>query len=158
MPPSRTARGAAPAIIWYGLRRLPRARSAALTDSYRAGLDILARTGMTQDTRRNRAAEVAPDFIRSAVGFSYGEVFARPGIDLRARQLAAVAAFAALGRSTAQLREHVVAALHLGWSQAEIIEILIQTSVHAGVAAAIDALAECHDLLVERTISANDWE
>ncbi|WP_194953976.1 carboxymuconolactone decarboxylase family protein [Sphingopyxis solisilvae] len=120
-----------------------------MTDPYRAGIDILAQTGTTQDARRNRAAEVAPDFIRTAVSFAYGEIFARPGLDLKTRELAAVAVFAALGRSNKQLRQHVQAALHLGWSRDQITEILIQTAAHAGVAAAIDALAECHDLLAE---------
>lgn len=120
-----------------------------MTDPYRAGIDILSRIGSAQDDRRNRAAEIAPDFVRSAVSFTYGEIFARPGIDLKLRAFAAVAALASLGRSTAELRQHVEAALHLGWSRDEITEILIQTAAHAGVAAAIDALAECHDLLAE---------
>lgn len=120
-----------------------------MTDPYRAGIDILSQTGSIQEARRNRAAEVAPDFVRTAVSFTYGEIFARPGLDLKMREMAAIAAFAALGRSTAQLRQHVEAALHLGWSKAEIIEMLIQTAAHSGVAMAIDAIADCHDLLVE---------
>lgn len=120
-----------------------------MTDPYRAGIDILSQTGSMQEARRNRAAEVAPDFVRTAVSFTYGEIFARPGLDLKMRELAAVAAFAALGRSTAQLRQHVEAALYLGWTKTEIIEMLIQTAVHSGVAMAIDAIADCHDLLVE---------
>lgn len=119
-----------------------------MTDPYRAGIDVLSQTGSMQDARRNRAAEVAPDFVKTAVGFTYGEIFARPGLDLKTRELAAVAAFAALGRSTAQLRQHVEAALHLGWTRSEIVETLIQTAAHAGVAMAIDAIADCHDLLV----------
>jgi 4-carboxymuconolactone decarboxylase len=122
----------------------------SLTDSYRAGLDVITRTGAGQDPLRNRAAEVAPDFVRLAIGFSYGEIFSRPGLDLRSRELAAVSAHAAMGRSPAQLRTHVAAALHLGWTRAEIIEVLIQTASHAGVPAALNALAECHALLVER--------
>lgn len=127
-----------------------------MTDSYRAGIDILSQTGSTQDERRNRAAEVAPDFVRTAVGFTYGDIFARPGLDLRVREMAAIAAFAALGRSTLQLRQHVEAALHVGWSKEEVIEVLIQTAAHAGVAMAIDAIADCHDLLVDCTGASSD--
>src|SRR4051812_16190057 len=109
-----------------------------LNDSYRVGLDVLARTGAGHDARRNRVAEVAPDFARLAIGFTYGEVFARPGLDLKLREFAAIAACAAMGRSAAQLRDHVAAALHLGWTKAEIVELLIQTAVHAGIPAAFD--------------------
>lgn len=121
-----------------------------MTDPYRVGLDVLAQTGAGQDTRRNRVAEVAPDFVRLAIGFSYGEIFSRPGLDLKFRELAAVAAHAALSNSVPQLRTHVAAALHLGWSKSEIIEVLIQSATHAGMSSALDALADCHDLLVER--------
>lgn len=121
-----------------------------MTDPYRLGLEVLAQTGAGQDDRRNRVAEVAPDFVRLALGFTYGEILSRPGLDLKLRELAAVSAYAAMGRSTAQLRVHVAAALHLGWSKAEIVEILVQTASHAGITAAIDALADCHDLLVDR--------
>ena len=121
-----------------------------MTDPYRLGLEVLAQTGAGQDDRHNRVAEVAPDFVRLALGFTYGEILSRPGLDLKLRELAAGSAYAALGRSTAQLRVHVAAALHLGWSKAEIVEILVQTASHAGITAALDALADCHDLLVDR--------
>ena len=96
-----------------------------LTDPYRVGLDVLAQTGAGQDARRNRVAELAPDFARLAIGFAYGKVFSRPGLDLKLREFAAIAACAAMGRSAAQLRDHV--------------------------AAALDSLVWCHDLLVDVT-------
>ena len=121
-----------------------------MTDPYRLGLEVLAQTGAGQDDRRNRVAEVAPDFVRLALGFTYGEILSRPGLDLKLRELAALSAYGEMGRSTAQLRVQVAAALHLGWSKSEIVEILVQTASHAGITAALDALADCHDLLVER--------
>jgi len=120
-----------------------------VTDPYRLGLEILAQTGAGQDRQRNLVAEVAPEFARIAIGFTYGEIMGRPGLDLKLRQLGAIAATAAIGSDIAPLRAHVVAALHLGWTKAEIIEILIQVAAHAGITAALNALAECHDLLVE---------
>lgn len=129
-----------------------------MTDPYRAAIDVLAQTGVGQDPRRNRAAEVAPDFVRSALGFGYGEILARPGLDLKLRALALVAAEAATARSPQRLRDHVAAALHLGWTKAEIIEMLIQSAMHAGAPAALDALADCHDLLAEATSACQSCE
>ena len=99
-------------------------------------------------TESHRSA--SPTFVVDSIGFSYGEIFSRPGLDLKFRALAAVSAHAAMAISPPQLRTHVAAALHLGWTRAEIIEVLIQTASHAGVPAALNALAECHALLVER--------
>jgi 4-carboxymuconolactone decarboxylase len=124
-------------------------RDDQVTDPYRLGLDILAQTGSGQDKNRNRAAEVAPDFVKLAVGFTYGEILSRPGLDLKLRIFSSLSAYAALSSSPAQLRTHVAAALHLGWSKGEIIEVLIQSAVHAGAPAALEALSDCHDLLVD---------
>jgi len=47
------------------------------------------------------------------------------------------------------LRMHVAAALQLGLGRAPIIEILMQSAVYGGFPAALNALAECHDLLTD---------
>lgn len=117
-----------------------------MTDRYRQGVAILAELGALTETTANRVAEVTPDFARMAIEFSYGDVFARPGLDLPARELAAVAALAAQGTAP-QLRIHVAAALRLGWTREQLIEVLIQTAVFAGLPRAINAIAECHDML-----------
>jgi 4-carboxymuconolactone decarboxylase len=121
-----------------------------VTDAYLAGLDVLASVGADNDELRNRAAEVAPEFVRIAISFTYGEIFNRPGLDLRTRMIAAVAAAVASRGSTEALRQAVESALHLGWSQREITEAIIQTAAHAGVPVALKALTDCHDLLTSK--------
>jgi 4-carboxymuconolactone decarboxylase len=44
---------------------------------------------------------------------------------------------------------HVAAALKLGIDKAEVVEILMQSAVYGGFPAALNALADCHDLLAE---------
>lgn len=119
-----------------------------MADNYRTGLETLDRAGL-EGTIANKLAEVAPDFARMAIAFPYGEIFSRPGLDLKTRELLALSNAAALGHAEPQLRGHVIAALRLGWKQAEIVEALMQTAVIAGFAAASNALVQCHDLLVE---------
>ncbi len=117
-------------------------------ERYRRGVEILqllSGNGVEQVT--NRVAEVAPDFARMTIEFPFGDLYARGTLDLRSREVAALAALAALGRMP-QLRVHVAAALNLGLSRAEVVEILMQTAIYAGFPPALNALAECHDLLV----------
>lgn len=57
--------------------------------------------------------------------FAYGDVYARPGLDLRERELSTVAALAAQGDTAAQLDFHIDAALHVGVQPEEVIEALI---------------------------------
>jgi len=118
-----------------------------MTDTYRRGLDTLARAGNKPDGAQNKLAEVSPDFARMAIAFPYGEIFSRSQLDVKTRELLAVVATAALG-ALPQLRGHVAAALHFGWSQAEVIEAVMQTAVFAGFPAATNSLTACHDLLV----------
>ncbi len=120
-----------------------------LDERYRRGVEILQRlsgNGVEQVT--NRVAEVAPDFARMTIEFPFGDLYARGALDLRAREIAAIAALAALGRIP-QLRVHVGAALNLGLGREEVVEVLMQTAIYAGFPPALNALAECHDLLTD---------
>ena len=73
-------------------------------------------------------------------------------LDLRSRELVAIAALAASGKAGPQLRTHVESAASVGISKAEVTEILMQVSLYAGFPASLNALADCHDLLTEEDI------
>lgn len=49
-------------------------------------------------------ADVSPDLGRFIVEFAFGEVYARPGLDLFSRELVTIAALTAMGSATPQLR------------------------------------------------------
>ena len=51
-------------------------------------------------------ADIAPDLGRYIIEFGFGDVYSRPGIDLRTRELATVAALVALGNARPQLEVH----------------------------------------------------
>jgi 4-carboxymuconolactone decarboxylase len=85
------------------------------------------------------AARLAPDFYRYVAASAFGMIWARPGLALRDRSLVTVAQLAALGR-TEELKAHLAGALNLGISQEELVEVLMQTAVYAGVPAANVAL------------------
>jgi 4-carboxymuconolactone decarboxylase len=119
-------------------------------ERYRRGVAIQQLlSGGTSEPLASRVAEVAPDFARMTIEFPLGDLYSRGAVDLRVRELAAIAVLAALGRM-AQLRLHVGAAAHAGCTREEIVEILMQTAIYAGFPCAHDALAECHDLLTDR--------
>jgi len=87
-------------------------------------------------------AGVAPDLGEMIVSFAYGDVMARPGLDVMTRQICTVAMLAAMGGHTApELKAHIRGALQVGWTKEEISEVLIQTAVYAGFPAAINAAA-----------------
>jgi len=117
---------------------------------YLKGVEILeAVTGNPAEQLTSRVAELAPDFARMTIEFPFGDIYARDALDLGTREVAAIAALAALGNAAPQLRVHVAAALHLGLARGEVVEILMQTAIYAGFPAALNALAACHDLLID---------
>ncbi len=83
---------------------------------------------------------ISPDFARWIVESAYCDVLARPQLPLRDREIATLAALATLGNAPAQLRAHVEGALNVGLSKDEIVEVLMQMAVYAGVPAAINAM------------------
>ncbi len=76
--------------------------------------------------------DIAPDFARYLLEFPFGDIYARPGLDLRSREIATVAALTAMGNAAPQLKVHIGAALHVGLTQDEIVEVIMQMAVYAG--------------------------
>ncbi|MBS6076742.1 carboxymuconolactone decarboxylase family protein [Citrobacter cronae] len=84
--------------------------------------------------------DIAPDFARYLLEFPFGDIYSRPGLDLRNREIATVAALTALGNAAPQLKVHIGAALHVGLTQDEIVEVIMQMAVYAGFPAALNGL------------------
>lgn len=101
-----------------------------------------------------RVAEIAPDFARHLVDYAFGDVYCRPGLDRRSRQIATIAALAALGNAEAQLKWHIRGGLNIGISKDEIIEILMQMAVYGGFPAAVRALMAAKEVFDEVDVMA----
>ena len=129
-----------------------------MSERYLRGLEIAEQLASEklEELITSRIAEVAPDFARMAIEFPLGDLYARDGLDLRAREIAAISSLATLGNAAPQLRLHIRAATMVGLSKAEIIEVLMQAAVYAGFPAALNALAVCHDLLIDDCPRSSD--
>ena len=92
------------------------------------------------------AARLAPDFYRYVAASAFGMLWSRPQLALRDRSLVTVAMLAALGR-TGELRAHLAGARNVGLRDEELIEVLMQTAIYAGVPAANEALAVAAEVL-----------
>lgn len=70
-------------------------------------------------------------------------------MDLKTREIAVIAALAALGNALPQLKIHIRACLNVGCSRTEITEILMQMAVYAGFPAALNALFAAKEVFEE---------
>ena len=95
-------------------------------------------------------ADIAPDFATLVLEFPFGDIYTRPGLDLRAREIATIAALAAMGTAQPQLKVHIAAGLNVGLSRDEIVEILMQMAVYAGFPAALNGLFAAKEVFAQR--------
>jgi 4-carboxymuconolactone decarboxylase len=95
-------------------------------------------------------ADIAPDFARYIVEFPFGDIYSRPGLDLKARELAVVAALTAMGNAAPQLSVHIEGALNVGATREEIVEVIIQMAVYAGFPAALNGLFAAKEVFAGR--------
>jgi len=98
----------------------------------------------------NQLADIAPDFARYVIEFPFGDIYSRPGLDLRSREIATIAALAALGNAAPQLKVHIEACLNVGVSREEIVEVLMQMAVYAGFPAAVNGLFAAKEVFAAR--------
>ena len=97
-----------------------------------------------------RLKDIAPDLARYVIEFPFGDVYNRPGLDLKSREIATVAALTTLGNAISQLKVHINGALNVGVSRQEIIEIIIQMAVYAGFPASLNAMYAAKEVFEER--------
>ena len=117
-------------------------------DRFERGLDVLfGMSSEKMDLVTNRLAEVAPDFARLVIEYAFGAIFSRSVLDMRSRELIAVAILTARGDLVKPLRAHVTSALKFGTTRAEVVEAMMQVSIYSGFPVVINALTACHDLL-----------
>ena len=102
------------------------------------------------DAHVDRAKEaVTPftaDFQDLLTRYAWGDVWTRPGLDLRTRSCITVAMLVALNRPE-ELALHVGGALNNGVTREELKEVLLQTAVYCGVPAANAAFKVVSELL-----------
>lgn len=95
-------------------------------------------------------ADIAPDFADYVLEFPFGDIYARPGLDLRAREIATIAALTAMGNAQPQLKVHIEAGLNVGLTHEEIVETIMQMAVYAGFPAAINGLFAAKEVFQHR--------
>lgn len=94
--------------------------------------------------------DVAPDMARYVAEFAYGDIYSRPGLDLKTRELVTIASITTLGSAQKQLKSHVHGALNVGCTPKEIIEVIIQMAVYAGFPKALNGLFSASEVFNER--------
>lgn len=111
-------------------------------------LDALAAEGVLQSLN-----DIAPDMGRFIVEFGYGDIYSRPGLDIKSRQIATIAALTAMGNAEPQLMFHINAALNVGCAPEEIIEVMYVTTIFSGFPAGLNGISAARKVFETRDIT-----
>lgn len=93
--------------------------------------------------------DIAPDLSRFVIEFPYSEIYTREELDLKTREICTVSALTVLG-TIPQLKDHINAALNVGNSPTEIVEIIMQMSAYCGFPKSINAMVAAKEVFSER--------
>lgn len=103
-------------------------------------------------------SDIAPDMPRFIMEFPYGDIYSRPGLDMKKRELATVAALAAMGTATPQLKTHIRASLNVGLKEEEIVECILQMALYAGFPASLNALQATREVFYQEKKARSDFK
>lgn len=117
---------------------------------YTQGIETMHQLWGEEKTAQMRAiwSRANVDVERYITAFALGEIWSRPGLDLKTRSLIVLAASVAAERE-AQVRLHTHGALTSGATPQEVMETIIQLFPYAGFAASWQALVAATEVIGE---------
>ncbi|MFH1033101.1 MAG: carboxymuconolactone decarboxylase family protein [Pseudomonadota bacterium] len=120
-------------------------------ERYQRGLERLRQVdGQAGERVIESLKDICPDLARMVIEFPFGDIYSRPGLDLKAREIATVAALTALGHAIPQLEVHIHGALNVGVTRQEVVEIIMQMAVYAGFPAALNGMQAAKRVFAQR--------
>ncbi|WP_343448481.1 carboxymuconolactone decarboxylase family protein [Micromonospora oryzae] len=108
------------------------------------------------DVFLQRRSGLGADLARFGLEFNFGDVNSRPGLDLARREIATLAVLIGMGGADPQIAGHTKAALRVGLTPAEIVEVVIHCVQFVGFPRAINALAVVRAALADAGVDIDD--
>jgi 4-carboxymuconolactone decarboxylase len=119
-------------------------------DRYQRGLtkllEVVGQPGELVVTNLNT---ISPDFTKLLIEVTYGDIYSRPGLSIKNREMCAIAALATLGNAPRQLKGHIRGALIAGWTREEVLEVFIHMVVYGGFSTIINAILVAKEVFEE---------
>ncbi|MEV0537465.1 carboxymuconolactone decarboxylase family protein [Kitasatospora sp. NPDC050463] len=120
-------------------------------DRYDRGIEVLTRIdGEAGQRVVDALAGISPELGHQIVAWGFGEIYQRPGLAPRDRQLVTLGMLTALGGCEAQLDVHINASLNVGLTPEEIIEALLHSAAYCGFPKALNATFVAKKVFTER--------
>jgi 4-carboxymuconolactone decarboxylase len=94
--------------------------------------------------------DISPELGHQVVSWGFGEIYSRPGLEPRDRQLVTLGMLTALGGCEPQLEVHINATLNVGLRPEQIVEAFLHSAVYCGFPRAVNATLTAKKVFAER--------
>lgn len=122
-------------------------------DRYEYGMKVLERVdGEAGQRIVDSLADTSPELGHQVVAWAFGDMYSRPELSPRDRQLVTLGVLTALGGCEIELDVHINAALNVGLAPVEISEALLHSAVYCGMPRAINATLVAKKVFGERDL------
>lgn len=115
-------------------------------EKFDAGMKLL--TEMGREATMMDHKRMSEDLYEYSVGFLFGEIWQRPHLSLRDRQMITLAANVALSRPTGS-HSHYRSAKEVGLTHEQIMEVIIHVGMYAGWPCMSHAIKQYLEVLAE---------
>ncbi|WP_051224231.1 carboxymuconolactone decarboxylase family protein [Flavobacterium tegetincola] len=120
-------------------------------DNYKTGVKIVNEVNGEGAAKGLEAAfkSVSPDMAEYIIRYGFGEIYNRPGLDFKTKELLIIASLTTQANATSQLKSHMKAALNVGVTPNEISETMILLSLYTGFPTANNGMFALKEVLSE---------
>jgi len=125
-----------------------------MSTRYEQGMDTVAKlAGPGGAAALEPIRQFFPDFFEKAIiEFGFGDIYSRPVFDLKQREMITLSSLITQG-AEGQLPFHIHAALNVGLTPREIVEIVFHCTAYAGFPKGVGALAVVMKVFQERNLT-----
>lgn len=102
--------------------------------------------------------KISPDYADYIVKFAYGDLYTRPGLSDKLRELAAIACLIGQGNTGLPLKVHLQNMLNVGWKIGEIKEVLIFLLVYIGFPTISETFSVLEEVIKNQKINSKGEE
>ncbi|RDI66009.1 carboxymuconolactone decarboxylase family protein [Nocardia pseudobrasiliensis] len=120
-------------------------------EAFDRGLEVLRRIdGEAGQRVIDSLSDISPELGHQIVAWGFGEIYQRPALPPRDRQLVTLGMLTALGGAEPQLEVHINAALNVGLTPEQIVEAFLHAAGYCGFPRALNATFVAKKVFQER--------
>ncbi|MEU2775305.1 carboxymuconolactone decarboxylase family protein [Streptomyces sp. NPDC007162] len=120
-------------------------------ERFAQGLEVMGQVaGGAAPQVLDALADTSPELGHQVVAWGFGEIYSRPQLPPRDRQLVTLGILTALGGCEPQLEVHINFSLNAGLTPEEIVEALLHSAGYCGFPRALNATLVAKKVFAER--------